>query len=376
MKVFSSVNKKTIIGACALAGNIIGAGILGLPYAFAQAGFLIGLFWLIFLGTILLYLFLCLGEVALRTKEKLQLLGYAEKYVGKKSFLLMSFALLFGLYAALLAFLIGEGQSISYLLTSTTNYATYFTIGFWIIMSLLLREGLRSLKKISTLGVFAVIIIIIIIFAVYAPQLQYENIKNIQVKNFFLPFGIVLFALLGFNAIPELEMIMKGNEKKFKRAIIIGVLIPIVLYAIFSFSIVGALGKNSQQIASIGLAKIITILGIFTMATAYFVSSFCLKDLYRLDYKCSKRKTIALVVFLPIVLYMILSLIQKFSFTQVLGIGGVISGGITAIIILIMHANAKKYGNRKPEYEVLSHPIIILLLSIIFIAGIIVQLLW
>ncbi|MEK6871691.1 MAG: aromatic amino acid transport family protein [Nanoarchaeota archaeon] len=374
MKLFSSNNKKIIIGACALAANIIGAGILGLPYSFAQAGFFIGLFWIIILGTIILYTFLCLGEVALRTKEKMQLLGYAEKYLGKKYRFAMSFALLFGLYAALLAFLIGEGQSISYFFTNTTNNALFFSLLFWITMTLLLREGLRGLKKITTVGVFAVIMIISMLFLYYLHQITVENIFSIEINNIFLPFGIVLFALIGFNAIPELEMIMKGSEKKLKQAIILGILIPIILYIFFSVALVGALGKNISPIATIGLGKGVSFLGIFTMFTCYFVSSFCLKDLYAFDLKISRKKTFLLVAVPPLIAYLILYYTDKINFIQILGIGGVISGGLTGIIILIMNKKAKIKGDRKPEYVMPINWFIILLISLVFIAGIIAQL--
>lgn len=66
-----------------LSGTVIGAGILGLPYVFAKSGFLFGLFWLLVLGIITLYTFLCLGEISLRTKADHQLPGLAGKYLGK-----------------------------------------------------------------------------------------------------------------------------------------------------------------------------------------------------------------------------------------------------------------------------------------------------
>ena len=45
--------------------GLIGAGILGLPYVFGKSGFLIGLFWLLFLGLIIMFVNLSLGEITL-----------------------------------------------------------------------------------------------------------------------------------------------------------------------------------------------------------------------------------------------------------------------------------------------------------------------
>ena len=78
-----------------LMGTIIGAGILGIPYAIMQSGFLIGLIHLIVIGAIVLLITLYLGEISLRTAKNHQLTGYAEKYLGKKGKLIMTLSLLF-----------------------------------------------------------------------------------------------------------------------------------------------------------------------------------------------------------------------------------------------------------------------------------------
>jgi len=64
------MNKKFWAATFTLTGTMIGAGVLGLPYVFAQSGFVIGLFWLIILGSILIFVNLSLGEITLRTKGK------------------------------------------------------------------------------------------------------------------------------------------------------------------------------------------------------------------------------------------------------------------------------------------------------------------
>jgi len=98
------LKRKFFSTAFTLTGTIIGAGILGLPYVFSKAGFLVGIFWLILLGFIMLFVNLSLGEISLRTKKIHQLPGYAEKYLGKKGKIIMFFAVIFGIYSALLAY--------------------------------------------------------------------------------------------------------------------------------------------------------------------------------------------------------------------------------------------------------------------------------
>ena len=64
-----------------------------------------------------------------------------------------------------------------------------------------------------------------------------------------------------------------------------------------------------------------------------------------------------------------------FSFTKILSIGGVVSGGIMAIMILLMVKKAKSHCDRKAEYEVPASWWIIGFLIAIFVAGVIRELL-
>ncbi|MEK6873558.1 MAG: aromatic amino acid transport family protein, partial [Nanoarchaeota archaeon] len=237
-------NKKFWATTFTLTGTVIGAGILGLPYVFSRAGFFIGLFWVLFLGFMIVLSKLYLGEVILRTKETHQLPGYAERYLGKWGKRFMVFEMIFGVYSALIAYLIGEGQSFSQLFTGGINYSLYFALGFWLLMTFLLREGLRGLKKVESWGVIAILVIVLGMFIWYFPGVKIENLYSFDLNYLFLPFGVVLFALLGFSAIPEMKRELKGSEKLMKKAILVGALIPVVVYILFSFIFVATLGQN------------------------------------------------------------------------------------------------------------------------------------
>jgi tyrosine-specific transport protein len=368
------MNKKFWATTFTLTGTIIGAGILGLPYAFAKSGFLAGLFWLVVLGAVMIFVNLSLGEVTLRTKGKHQLSGYAEKYLGIWGKRLMFFAMLFGVYSALLAYLVGEGQSFSSLIPGN-GHPLIFGIAFWLIMTLLLKEGLKGLKKIETWGV---IIIIVIVGGIFIRFVQFVEPVNLMVWNqssFAIPIGVVLFALLGFTSIPELREEIRGQEKLLKKAIIIGTLIPIILYIIFSAIFIGVLGTDISQIATLSFGPLMTILGIFTMLTSYFVLSFSLKDTLKYDIKTSKVTSFIFTSLVPLILYLVVTQLDFIGFTLILGIGGVISGGLTGILILLMLKRAKKTKRNKkqPEIQMPINWIIIIILSIIFLAGIILE---
>jgi tyrosine-specific transport protein len=368
------MNKKFWATTFTLSGAIMGAGILGLPFVFAKSGFLAGLFWLIFLGAIMTYLNLTLGEVTLRTRGIHQLPGYAKKYLGNWGKRAMFFAMIFGIYSALLAYLLGEGESFSNILPGNIN-PVFLGVIFWGIMTFLLQKGIKQLKKIEMYGVGIIILIILGMFIQFFPQIQSTNLATINPQNFTFPIGIILFALLGFTSIPELRQEIKGQEKLLKKAILIGTLIPIILYILFTSIFIGILGKEISEIATLSFGPIITILGIFTMLTSYFVLSFSLKDTFKYDLKLKKKQGILLTSGIPLIIYLLISKFQLIGFTQILGVGGVISGGFTAILILLIHKKSKKSrrNNKEPEINIKTNLGIIIFLSIIFITGIILE---
>lgn len=368
------MNKKFLATTFTLTGTIIGAGILGLPYVFSQSGFFIGVFWLIFLGILMTSIHLYLGEVTLRTKKNHQLYGLSKKYLGREGQVLMMFALFVGIYSALIAYLIGEGQSLSQLFTGSTEYSLVFAFVFWIVMSSLLSEGLRGLKNVEMFGVSVIIVIILSLFVIYFNGMSLENLNYVDYSSFFIPLGVVIFALGGFASIPELKKEILGSEKKLRKAIILGSLIPILLYALFSMIFVGNLGRGVSEVATLSFGPLITLLGIFTMLTSYLVLSFALKDTFNTDLKFKRRYRIFFVQVLPFMLYFFISYFDWFDFVGIMGVGGVLAGGISGMLIMVMNYKAKKLGDRKPEYSIPINWFIVGLVFIIFITAIVLEL--
>jgi tyrosine-specific transport protein len=368
------MNKKFWAATFTLTGTIVGAGILGLPYVFSKSGFLVGLFWLIVLGAVMIFVNLTLGEITLRTRGKHQLSGYAEKYLGKWGKRVMFFAMIFGIYSALLAYLVGEGESLSKLLPGNVS-PIIFGIMFWLIMVLLLREGLRGLKSVETWGVVAIIVIVFGIFVKFVPLVKVENLIAYDPVNFVIPIGVVMFALLGFTSIPELRKEIMGQEKLFKRAIIIGSSIPIVLYIAFSAIFVGILGRDVSEIATLSFGPMITVLGIFTMLTSYFVLSYSIQATLKYDLKASRRVNFLFTSLVPLLLYLLSTQFDFVGFALILGVGGVISGGVTGIMILLIGKKAKGHtrtGNA-PEIVVPLNWVLISVLSFVFVCGIVLE---
>ena len=367
-------DRKYLVASSILIGSCIGAGVLGLPYIAAQAGFFVALAYILLIGGLIFLVNLYLGEVILRTKGDHQLIGYAEKYLGRKARHVMEFAFVFGIYAALIAYMLGVGKSLSFLIFGDPSYEILFGVLFGVGMIFLLKRGLRSLKRFEKIGVSIILGLLLVIFFVFVRSVDISNLLTFSSSNIFLPFGVVLFALMSFPAIPEVKLVLKRNEKKFRKVLLTGTIVSILFYVLFTFVITGFKGSETPQVATLGLGTVFILLGIFTMFTSYLAGGNALRESFQFDERFSRKRSWLLASVIPIGLFLLIQFTDFFSFTKILSIGGVISGGLIAIVILLMVKKAKVHGNREPEYSVPSNWFVIGILILIFLAGVVREL--
>lgn len=357
-----------------LIGCTIGAGILGIPYVASESGPLTtiaNIFLVCFLVTIVT---LFLGEIYLRTKGNHQLIGLVEKYFGKRGRLLFSLVFFFELYCALIAYIIGSGQALTAIFN--TNPVINSLI-FYIIFSILLYFGLKLFAEAEvflTVGMFFVIIFLTVI------SFQFINIQNFtgfQLGKFYLPFGVVLFATMGVWSVSEMKQELK-DKKLLKKAIILGVAISSIVYIIFTAVVLGVTGKETTEIATLGLKQLGTfpfyisnLFAVFTMSTSFLALGYSLKDSLKFDFKLKNSMAWLLTISLPLIVF----LLKITTFIQLLSIAGVFGSGITLIVIILMHKKAVKNYERKPEYKMPSSNLFYLFLILIIIFAIIYELL-
>ncbi|MEK6825481.1 MAG: aromatic amino acid transport family protein [Nanoarchaeota archaeon] len=365
---------KTFLATSELLGTIMGAGFLAIPFVVAQSGFAIGLLHLILIGSLITIVMLYLGEIVLRTKEYHQLPGYAEKYLGQQGKRWMSFAVLFGISTALLAYLIAEGESISVLLFGSPIQSLLSGIIFWALLSLLSLGGIRTLKKGESIGVILVFVMMISILVLFASKINLTNLTTIHAEHLFTPFGIILFAFLAFTALPEVKLILRNDKHLLKRSIIISHLLAFTLYVLFTLLVIGFKGTATPEIATFALGKPFILLGMITMFTSYLSLSMSMMDTLHFDFKKTRSYAWIITIAIPIILYVLLNIFNQATFTTVLSVGGIISGGITALLILAMVRRAKEHGNSSSPYSMPSNKIFLAILALIFIIGAITEL--
>ncbi len=353
-----------------LIGTLVGAGFLGIPYVTVRSGFLSGLLHIIIIGVSVCILMLYLAEIALRTKQNHQLAGYAEKYLGSSGRMLMLISTIGGIYAALMAYLIGQGHSFSYLLTGTSQHALVALLAVWIVFAYITHRR-ASVGKSEVFGVSLMFTLMLLIIVLKAPSIQIENLATFSVSDILLPFGVILFSFLGFSAIPEIKLILSKHPAKMKRVVIFSYLCAGILYAAFTAVIVGSYGLQIPEIATLALGKIFIILSIITLSTAYLSLTLALIDTLVLDCSFTRKKAWLLSNLVPLLLVLLLASFDKAKFTLVIGIGGILSGTLTALLILAMLPRARRSGDFKSKDKIQAYYSrwLAWLLTVIFIIG-------
>ena len=109
------------------------------------------------------------------------------------------------------------------------------------------------------------------------------------------------------------------------------------------------------------------------MTNAYLALSVALMDNFKFDFRESKVRAWLYTILIPVIAFAILSLLGLASFVKIIGIAGFLSGGLAAILIFMMHKNAKRLGDREPEYSVPYSGILNWILALLFVLGAVLE---
>src|SRR3990167_8189773 len=214
------MRKKTIIfiqATATLLGTIMGAGILGIPYSIKDVGFGPGVCLMIGIAVIMTILELMYAELILRTRSDHEVPGYSGVYLGAPAKKIAVALGLMGGYGALLAYIIGEGEVFKAILGGSE---VVWSVLFFMIAGSIIYSGLNMIKKIEVVFVGIIFSVVILMAFVSLPYLHLEHLTSWSFDHFFQPYGVLLFALTGVIAIPQVHKEIIGMENDFPKIII------------------------------------------------------------------------------------------------------------------------------------------------------------
>ena len=155
-----------------------------------------------------------------------------------------------------------------------------------------------------------ILTIIFIAFLHFNPT----NVTPFDSTKIFLPYGVILFAFIGAAAIPEVREELGKNRKYLKKSILIGSIIPIIVYFLFALAIVGMSGFNTTEVATVGMGLMLgeyavllgNIYAIFAMFTSFIALALALQEVYNYDYKINKKLSWVMTCLIPLGIFLLL----------------------------------------------------------------------
>jgi tyrosine-specific transport protein len=383
------MNKNFVFALVVLIGTIIGAGVFGLPYVISKSGLLPAFVYFFVLGGAVLLMHLFFGEIILRTEGKYRVVGYANKYLGKPGKLLMSVSMIVGLTGSLLAYGILAGDFMKTIFSYAWPAAGWvtpslLTVCFFLALAVFIFRGMKLIAPIELLTNTFFFLIIAAIFIFGADKIDYQNfslMSSTNIRNLFLPYGVIMFSLIGWTAIPEIMDLLKTSteKKNFKKIIIISTVFCTLFYLVFSLVAWGISGQNTSLETLFGLQPFLGNKVIFfgalaatiTLIDSFLILGLSLKNTLTYDLKVPGFLAALVTSGLPLILF----LAGFKSFIGTIGFMGTILGAVDGVIIILIYRAAKKSGDRRPEYQLKTSGFIIYFLVLLFVLGALAQVL-
>ena len=349
-------------GIALLVGMIFGAGIFGLPYAFAEAGLSWGLLFFILALFIVLISHILYGEIVFFLKGRHRFTGYVEILLGKKfknwGLILTAFSyygslLIYGLLGGIFLKNVFDGVGVDIL-----------TYVFLILAGLLTLFGLKIFAKVNLYLTIPLVVFVIYLFFLALPFVNINHFfsegRHSVPAAWFLPFGVWLFALGGYSSLPEVrDLFRKVGFSHFKKVIKWSFGVIIFSYFLFIFSIWGVSGEFTSEdalsgILSLGRGVLIlgSLIGILAVLTSYLALAEDMRYVFSFDYKVRPVYSWLLTVAPPVFLFAM----GVQNFTRSISFIGTVGLGIFALFVVLMSKALRVAVRDRPEvFEIIPH---------------------
>jgi amino acid permease len=336
-----------------LSATIFGAGMFSLPYVFSQAGFIVGLFYLALFTILLATTHYLYSEVVRLTPDKHRFLGYAKIYVGEKGRTIAIFTTGLGILLSLTIFIVLSANFIHLIFPAIP--AIYASLMFWVAASIPLLLKIKRIAILEASVVAAIIVIAVVIFIVgiFHPLQPLSSIPLFNWQFVFVPYGAVIFSMAGRSAISSLMEYSEDNgieAKTVKKAIIMGTIIPAVVYVLFILGVL-SLSATVTPDALTGLnylpqsfLVLLGLMGIFSLWASYISVSREIEGIFMYDLNESHNKSLIAVALVPLILFFL-------GFRDFIALVGILGGVFLAIEHTMVTLMWRKATGNKPLWS-------------------------
>jgi len=294
------IKNKVIGGVLLVSGTTIGAGMLALPVVTGLAGFaptlvLFLLYWVYMTYTAFLIL-----EVNLWLGENINMITMAHRTIGKVGEAVSWITYLFLLYLLTTAYLAGGAPVV----VNCVEMMTGLTIPEWagalpllLIFGFFVYEGTKYVDLLNRLLMLGLVIAYSAMTLLMAPHVDTHLLSYANWGNFWLAVSVAATSF-GFHIIiPTLTTYMHHNTAKLKKVILIGSIIPLIVYILWEMITLGVVpiegpygiregfqeGANgatllSEQLGGSFVSVIAQMFSFFAIVTSFLGVTLSLSD--------------------------------------------------------------------------------------------------
>lgn len=345
---------KVIGGILLVSGTTIGAAMLALPVSTGLAGFFPSVALLIVCWLFMTYTAFLLLEVNLWLGENTNLISMAKATLGKWGQAISWATYLFLLYALTTAYVAGSGPIVIDAIHSLTGLhlpAYAGSIPLLILFGFFVYRGTAYVDNVNRLLMLGLVIAYAAMIVLITPHVESTLLQHTHWPALLIAVSVVTTSF-GFHIIiPSLTTYLQKDLKKLKLTILIGSIIPVIVYIIWEVMSLGVIpltgehsivsgynaGTNGAQLVSSILDN--TFIAVFARCFAFFaiVTSFLgvslsLSDFLADGFKIEKNRTGRLILcFLTFVPPLLFALTDPRAFLTALEY----AGAFGVIILLV-----------------------------------------
>ena len=368
MNQTKSISLSTILAeALLVTGNLIGAGLLGLPVKTGLAGFFPALIIMLIIGLGMFFSAAVLArEACKRNDHSFNFPSLYQHYLGPIGKWIAVFTNLLIIYGLLTAYLTGATTIISNLF-STPIPKYVILICFFTIVTGITITSVRLLRKYNILIMALVWMSFAFVVLLACKHVQFTNLTHKNIIFFPAAVPIIATSLHFHNIIPQVCHSLKNNFSCILKTILFGMCLSTIMNAIWLFACIGSLPLNDSKVgiktaflnnlpATVPLAKIINsplflimslLFSILVIIPPYLANGLAnqgfIKDLTKNYFKKSNNTLILILSFGPPLL---VSLFFPDIFLKALnivgGIGIITLFGILPSVIAFMQKQSLK----------------------------------
>lgn len=237
---------RIIGGILLIAGTAIGAGMLAMPISTGILGFkYAALVMIVTFFYMLSCLFLMLEANSYCSQPGANIISMSKEFFGKFGQAVSWLAFLLLLYNASAAYISGGGS----LLLSNAYLASHFDhkttcLIFTLIFGVIGFLGVRYIDIINRLFMIGLIASYITLVCTVSPLVKPENLLGGSPKYLWAAIPILVLSFTSHIILPSLRQYCNDDIKKLKKILIFGSIIPLIVYLIWEFLLLGMLPKS------------------------------------------------------------------------------------------------------------------------------------